>query len=101
MADTPPGNGTRWRLEDHERRLQNIERSTEDLAVVKERVSRVQRTLESDIRNEFKSVRSEIHSGLASCREETVGLRRMFLAAAVSVATAAVGSSLFVFMVFR
>lgn len=89
MAEPPP-NGLRYKVEDHERRLSNLERSTSELGVIKERVEQVRQKLDSDVARRMDTMDDELTS-----------LRRALYTAALSVSGGALIFAATIFAVFR
>ena len=71
-----PENGVRWRLDDHARRIADVERRTEDNAVIRSKLDA--------LAEDFRDLRDEV-------REDTKGLRRTIIGAAIGVCGAFVG----------
>ncbi len=83
-----------WRIANIERRLENLERL--DPAVVSERVAQLERRLDDRV----NGMEARIERRIDQQDEETGALRRAIIAAAITIATSAVITTLTVYLVF-
>jgi len=87
-----------WFVQDHERRLQMIERHTEDLPVIRSDVERVRRSIH-ELRGDIEGVRKMLD--LFASKDDVESLRKALYTFALSVAGSAVVFALTLLSIYK
>jgi hypothetical protein len=90
VSDQPPTNGVRYQLSELGRRVDNLERNTENLRVIEERVKSLQRVLDKEVNRRLNDLDNDVS-----------GLRRALYTAALGITGSAILFSATIFSVFQ